>query len=59
MSIFWMKIRMWAGWCRVHRTYVVVFVEGVGGVGAGGICRRWEHPLEATNHDDIGRVTTT
>ena len=50
---------MWVSWCRVHNTYVVVLVEGVGGVGTGGICRGWEHPLNATDDNDIRRVTTT
>jgi len=41
------------GWCRVHSAYIVVLVKGVGSIRAGGICRGWEHPLKATDNDDI------
>lgn len=51
-----MSVRV--GGCRVYGTYVEMLIEGVGSVGAGGICRGWKHRLEATNDDDIRCVTT-
>ena len=38
MSIFWTGMRMMMGWYRVHSTYIVVLIKGVGSVRAGRTC---------------------